>query len=134
MKTLALTTAILLAFTVSSKAADGTKGSIRETRSLSVRTPEFVFGTPEDLNTREILNLKYANLPLPSFDFGKAEDIDHNDLKRALVTDVLKRPEFVWGSPDEVKDVRVLELNGFFPAVVKDLSDNYVPLVSEINK
>ena len=123
MKTLKSLTAALLIFIAFSAMADDSKGTPVVKRNIPA--PAFTWGSPEDLNTRTVEQLKYLPVIAPAMVWGSPEDLNEADLEVLKVRDnaYVAFPAFNWGSPDDLEEETLESLKTAahmirYPAVV----------------
>lgn len=122
MKTLITLTAAVLFATVFTASADERREAKSETTAVSTKAPAFEFGSPSDLNDREIESLKLSAFKAPAFIWGSPEDANLSGLKPATVKEI-KAPAFEWGLTDDVTpDVELLKFQA--PAFIWSTPDD----------
>lgn len=104
MKTLKSLTAALLIFIAFSAMADDSTGTPVAKRNIPA--PAFTWGSPEDLNTRTVEQLKYLPVFAPAMVWGSPEDLNEADLQVLKVRDNVSVafPAFSWGSPEDLEE------------------------------
>jgi len=105
MKTIfALSTVILMAFSLNNNAAVKSSEFSYEVPKSMVSVAPFVWGSPDDmapLNLR-FVKAKYSKVPVSPFIWGKPEDvIDAVKTIRGLKNLNVPVAPFAWGNPDE---------------------------------
>lgn len=119
MKTLTtLTTAVLLATVFAASADERTKLK-SETTAVSIKPPAFEFGTPEDLGHLAIEGLKSVTFGAPEFVWGSPDDVDLSELKNVKSkTKTVQAPAFEWGNPEDANTIEITLLKFRAPAFV----------------
>ena len=124
MKTLTTLTAALLIIISFGAMADDSTGTAMTTKK-TVAAPVFTWGSPEDLNSKTVEQLKYLPVVAPAMEWGTPEDLNETELQALKVkADVsLNQPAFSWGSVEDLdlKTVNVLKTSAHtiaYPAIV----------------
>lgn len=104
MKTLKSLTAALLIFIAFSAMADDATGT--PVAKTFISAPAFTWGSPQDLNTRTVEQLKYLPVLAPAIVWGSSEDLNEADLQVLKVRDnaSVPFPAFNWGSPEDLEE------------------------------
>lgn len=105
MKTIfALSTVILMAFSLNTKATDKSSEFSNDLPKSMVSVAPFVWGSPEDQAPEGLrfIKAKYAKVPLAPFVWGSPDDIiDSGESIIGFKNLNVPVAPFVWGSPDE---------------------------------
>ena len=115
MKTLTTLTAALLIIISFGAMADDSTGTLREPKK-TIAAPACTWGSPEDLNTKTVEQLKYLPDAAPAMEWGTPEDLNEAELQTLKVRAnvALNLPAFSWGSPE---DLDMQTVNGLKHAV-----------------
>lgn len=123
-----LTAALLIIISFDTWANDASGNAMDAKKTVAA--PAFSWGSPADLDTRTVEELKYLPVAAPAMEWGTPDDLNETELQALKVwTGIsLNLPPFSWGTAEDLDDQTLKTLKTAahtisYPAIVVGNTD-----------